>query len=94
MNTATVSLSNPFPNPTTAGVSLLLALRDEEDVRMSVVDLQGREVWSAPPRRYAAGRWALGWDGRATNGPVRSGLYFTRVRVGTQSYLRRLALIR
>ena len=60
---------------------------------MSVVDVQGREVWSSPARRHGAGRWALAWDGRTANGQAGSGLYFARVSVGSRQYLRRIAIV-
>ena len=88
-----IELSSAFPNPTTGGIALSLALPRDEDVRMSVVDVQGREVWSSPARRHGAGRWALAWDGRTANGQAGSGLYFARVSVGSRQYLRRIAIV-
>jgi len=89
-----LALSDAFPNPTTGRVALSLTLQREDGVGMSVVDVQGREVWSAPARRYGAGRWALGWDGRTRGGSASDGIYFVRVRVGEQQFQRRIAIVR
>ena len=61
---------------------------------LSVLDIQGREVWRAATRRYAVGRWTMSWDGRTTRGPAGTGVYLARVRVGGREFLRRIALIR
>jgi hypothetical protein len=89
-----LSLSSAFPNPTNGGVELRLALPQRIDVSLSVLDIQGREVWRTPTRQYGPGTRSLGWDGRSGQGPVRSGIYLARVRAGEQILLRRFAIIR
>jgi PKD repeat protein len=89
-----VSLSGAYPNPTTGGIELSLALPHESEVSMSVLDIQGREVWSTPLQRRAAGRWTLDWDGHTARGGASAGVYLARVRVGPQVLLRRFAIIR
>ena len=90
---ATFALSSPFPNPTRGGTALSLALPQEAEVSMSVLDVQGREVWSEPAHRYAAGRWTLKWDGQGARGVASTGVYLVRVRAGSQVMLRRVALL-
>ena len=89
-----VSLSNPFPNPSHTGTTMSLALPREADVTMTVLDIQGRAIWSAPPRRYAAGRWTLRWDGMGSIGHASTGVYMVRVRAGSQVMIRRVAVLR
>ena len=91
---ARISLSAGFPNPTVGGVAMSLELARDEDVGLSVSDVQGREVWGSPARRYGMGRSTLVWDGRSTNGTVPDGTYFVRVRVGSQQFVRRVAKLR
>ncbi len=91
---ASLSLSSAFPNPTSGRVQLTLALPREDDVSLSVIDVQGREVWSIPTQRLFAGRWPLAWDGRTSRGPAGPGVYLAHVRVGSQSFLRRIAVVR
>ncbi len=88
-----VSVSGAFPSPTQQGVSLALELPRDLDVSLTVLDVQGRDVWHSGTRRYAAGRASLTWDGRSANGPLRSGVYLARVRVGREAYIRRFAVI-
>jgi PKD repeat protein len=88
-----VSLSTAFPNPSNGAVSFTLTLPIDDDVSLSIVDIQGREVWSAPARRYGAGRWSLRWDGVTTRGTTHAGIFFARVRVGSQQFLRRFAVV-
>jgi PKD repeat protein len=89
-----LELAKPYPNPTTGAIQLALALPSEETVSFAVLDIQGREVWSAPSRAYAAGRWTLAWDGHTAQGPVNPGVYLLRVTIGHEVLLRRIAVIR
>jgi hypothetical protein len=89
-----LELSAPIPNPSSGGVVFSLQLPSDHEVRLSVLDVQGRVMWSGPPRNYSAGRWTLVWDGRSAGGRVPPGVYLARVRVGSQSLLRRIAIIR
>jgi hypothetical protein len=85
----TAWVSAAFPNPTRGGATFSLVLPTAQEVSLSVLDIQGREVWRVPSRRYDAGSWSLAWEG--TNVPV--GLYLARVRVGTEDHLRRVAVL-
>jgi PKD repeat protein len=87
-------LANPYPNPATGAVQLAVSLPSEQAVSFAVLDVQGREVWSAPSRDYAAGRWTLNWDGRTAQGPASPGVYLLRVGIGQQVLMRRVAVIR
>jgi PKD repeat protein len=89
-----LSLASPYPNPTTGAVQLELSLPTEQTVRFSVLDTQGREVWSTGARDYAAGRWTLQWPGRTAQGPASPGVYLLRVGIGQQVLMRRVAMIR
>ena len=88
-------VSQPFPNPSRGQVTLALETPGEARVGWQVFDLQGRCVWSDGPRRLAAGRWNLSWNGRSSSGdPAAAGLYLARVSVDGRMFLRRLALVR
>jgi flagellar hook assembly protein FlgD len=89
-----LSLSAAYPNPTTGAVTMSLSLPREADVSLSVVDIQGREVWRVPIEHYTAGRWSLSWDGRSNRGPVKTGVYLAQVHVGEKALLRRFAIVR
>ena len=89
-----LELSSPYPNPAHGGVALSLSLPRETAVSMRVLDIMGRQVWSAPERNFGAGRWTLTWDGRGAGGPVRPGMYLVRVRAGEAAFSRRCVIVR
>ncbi|HUK63716.1 MAG TPA: T9SS type A sorting domain-containing protein, partial [Dongiaceae bacterium] len=90
-----VALSAPYPNPTRDAISLALELPRATGVEMSVIDLQGRVVWSDATRPFAAGRWVIGWSGRAADGRATpAGAYFVRVRTGDTQWVRRVTVVR
>ena len=61
---------------------------------MRVLDIMGRQVWSAEAKRFAPGRWTLSWDGRGPGGAVRPGMYLVRVRAGEAAFARRFVIVR
>ncbi len=89
-----LALSNPFPNPTHAGVRFALSLPRAATVRFEVLDLGGRRVWSAAPREAGPGSVTLSWDGTTdTRGPAHPGVYFARVSAGGASAVERFAIV-
>jgi PKD domain-containing protein len=89
-----LSLSAAYPNPTTGAVTMSLTLPRDQDVSLSVLDIQGREVWRTPAEHYTAGRWSVSWDGRSNRGPVKTGVYLANIQVGEKVFLRRFAIVR
>jgi len=89
-----LSLTGPAPNPARGRTVFVLALPQAADVELSVLDVQGREVWREPARRLEPGRWPLAWDGVTTRGTAPAGVYFARVRAGDVMLLRRVAIVR
>jgi hypothetical protein len=90
----TVAVSSAFPNPMIGNVAFTLSLTREDDVSVSILDIQGRQVWSAPAQLYGPGRWTIGWDGTTPSGTAGAGTYFARIRVGSRLFVRRVALLR
>jgi glucose/arabinose dehydrogenase len=90
-----LALSNPWPNPARGGTRLSLDLPRAAEVAFAILDVQGREVWSAPPRAFAAGRATLAWDGTTAAGTFAApGVYRARVRSGEARFERRFTLLR
>jgi len=90
-----LALSNALPNPARGAVRFALDLPQAASVTFEIHDLEGRIVFSAPPRTLAAGRQTLGWDGRAAGGRAAPpGVYLARARVGPRTFVRRIALVR
>lgn len=75
----------------TAGrVAVAFSLERDEDVQVSVLDVQGREVARLANGRFTAGRHTLAWDG----GDAAPGLYFVSVRHGATRETSRVILTR
>jgi hypothetical protein len=70
-----------FPNPTTAGVRLVLELPAEGPVELDVLDVQGRRVRTLESSARAAGVHTVIWNGADDSGrAAAAGLYFVRAR--------------
>ncbi|HET9328012.1 MAG TPA: FlgD immunoglobulin-like domain containing protein [Candidatus Eisenbacteria bacterium] len=76
------ALGAPFPNPTAGKVMFALGLPRAAEVRISVLDVEGRSVGSMRAGSLDAGRYRLEWDGTDGNGRVSpAGVYFARLLV-------------
>jgi hypothetical protein len=76
-------------------VRLVLGLTAEAEVRFSVHDLQGRELWRDGVERRGAGRWTLEWKGVGSDGTrVAPGVYYARVEAQGQRWVRRVTMLR
>ncbi len=81
------------PNPSGGSFAALLSLPLGRQVEAAIFDAGGREVVPAIREPGPSGS-VLRWDGRGTDGRrVPGGLYFLRVRVGTESEERKLILL-
>lgn len=85
-----LAMSAPVPNPTSGRTRFWLTLPRSSRVKLTVHDVQGREVWSSMPRDLAPGRWSLEWDA----GSTRAGVYLLRVEAGQAQWVRRIAVVR
>ena len=75
------------PNPARGAVRAEFELPREGHVRLTVMDLQGREVAVLADRTYPAGRHEASWNaGRS----VPAGMYFVRMVTGGRAWMRRL----
>jgi hypothetical protein len=92
----TTGLRGVAPNPSAGRVQIQFALREPGAVGFEVLDMAGRVVARLPGRRWEAGTWSVGWDGRSTRGTLAApGIYFVQMRVDERRVgIGRLALIR
>jgi hypothetical protein len=89
-----LALGKPTPNPSAGPVRLRYALPAQGTVRVSVLDLQGREVAVLAEGSRAAGwGWAT-WDGATRGGRAPGGIYFIRLQAGGRQIVQRFALVR
>ena len=82
------------PNPTAGEARLVFAMPRPAAVRLTVHDVQGREVARLVDGERPAGRHPVAWDGRVRGGPARAGLYFVRLLTPEREFVRRLVMVR
>jgi len=90
----TLALSRITPNPTTAAARVDFALPTAGHVRVSIHDLQGREITRLVDGDYQAGVWQAMWNGRTQRGDAPAGLYFVRLQAMGKVLSQRLTVSR
>ncbi|MEP0545713.1 MAG: T9SS type A sorting domain-containing protein [Rhodothermales bacterium] len=84
-----VTLGQAYPNPVAGRTAIPFSLDAPQRVRIAVYDALGREVAVAADRTFGAGEQAV--DVSVAGLP--SGLYFYRLRAGTQTLTRKLVVV-
>jgi hypothetical protein len=82
-------------NPSLVRRSTVLSytLTGDADVSVSIRDISGRLVWSAPIRIQKAGNHVLRWNGEdAADDPVSAGCYFCVLQAGGRTSSTKLLL--
>ena len=88
---ASFALGEISPNPTRGAARTYFALPRTAGVRVSVLDVQGREVAILADGEYGAGRWSVTMDSAQHH--LGAGLYFVRMRVsGGPTFTKRFAV--
>lgn len=82
------------PNPSAGSTRIRLALPNASHVRVSVFDLQGREVRRLADGVMAAGTRDLRWDGVSRSGRRESGVYFVSADIAGEKVTQRLVILR
>ena len=85
----TTALAAPFPNPATDRGTISFVVGGTEGVpsavSLAVYDVAGRKLRTLARGPLAAGAYSISWDGRSDGGSaVGSGVYFVRLRVGSE----------
>jgi hypothetical protein len=88
------ALAPVWPNPVRLAGHTVFALPRPARVRLSVVDLQGREVMLLADGEYAAGRHPADFSDARMRGGFVPGLYFLRLQVPGRTIVRRFLLMR
>jgi hypothetical protein len=94
--TGSLELAPGWPNPASRVMNFELRLPAPEAVHAEIVDVAGRRV-SLPLKEavMSSGIHRFQWDGRSISGePVASGVYFLRVRAGSEAVVQRIVLVR
>ena len=78
-----LAFPNPFDNDGTR-FSFMLQGSAPADVRISIMTMSGRRIWSGDFRGFAPGYHQVPWDGRDAEGsPLANGTYFYRISAVT-----------
>jgi hypothetical protein len=90
-----MTLSESYPNPFSAGAAFDLTLAHDAAVKVDVFDAAGRRVRSFDFGRLRAGATRLSFDGRDDDArALPSGVYFYRVRAGTETMTKKMVIAR
>ena len=82
------------PNPARGPARFQFSVPRAAPVRLSVLDLQGREIAVLAEGVHAAGHHTVEWSGRSGRGAAPAGLYLVRLVMPGGTFIRRLAVIR
>lgn len=80
------------PNPTRGPAVMEFDLPRASQVRLQVFDMQGRALGTLAEGTFAAGRHQASWSGRTSAGPVAAGVYYARLEVAGQQFVRRFVV--
>jgi hypothetical protein len=89
-----VRFSAISPNPTRGSALMDFTVPRDARVRLAVFDMQGRTLGTLADGVFAAGRHQVSWTGRTGSGSVTPGLYYARLEVEGQQFVRRFAVVR
>jgi hypothetical protein len=87
-------LARVWPNPGAGNIHVDFAVARDARIRLSVVDVQGREMAVLAHGAYGPGRYQAVWTGQTSRGPAPVGLYFIRYEYPGKVLLGRLVLAR
>jgi len=91
---AEFALGRVVPNPMSGSMRLQYGLPAESAVRLSVLDVQGREMAVLADGVQPAGWHSAGWNGGTARGRAPAGLYFARFQSGGRTLVQRFVLTR
>jgi hypothetical protein len=89
-----VALSPVSPNPVRNDGAFQFALPATGPVRLSILDVQGRELGVLAEGTYDAGTHRASLGGAVARGALTPGLYFARLRVANRTVVRRFVVVR
>jgi len=85
-------LESIMPNPTTGATRIAFSVAYPTAVRLSVLDVQGREIAVLADGVLSAGEHEATWNGRRGPAHAPAGIYFVRYRAAALQKVRRLAM--
>jgi hypothetical protein len=92
--TLPVALALRAENPARGSAAIAFALPSESEVRLTIVDLAGRNVATITEGRHAAGWHHLTWMGETATGMAAPGMYVLRLEAAGRTLTRRVSFLR
>ncbi|MBI1795511.1 MAG: S8 family peptidase [Candidatus Eisenbacteria bacterium] len=86
------ALKDGAPNPTAGPTLIEYAVPKIGDVRVSLYDLQGREVAVLASGHHPVGRYQVTWSGDVDGGPAAAGVYFLHMKAAGFAQTRRIVV--
>lgn len=88
-------LHQNYPNPFNAGTRISFDLPRRADITLAVYNILGQRIRDWTLQDYPAGSHYIDWDGRDGYGRgVSSGVYLYRLTAGTESFTRKMVLVK
>lgn len=85
----------PYPNPFNSETIIRLTVSQETTVRLTILDLNGREINTLLKSHLRPGEYRLIWNGQDNKGhPLPSGIYFVRLLCQDQVYSCKILLLK
>ncbi|HNX91913.1 MAG TPA: T9SS type A sorting domain-containing protein [Syntrophomonas sp.] len=91
----TFTLLQNYPNPFNPSTTISFSLTQDSPIRVTIYDVNGRQVRELVERHYPAGNHQIRWDGMNDTGmSAAAGAYFYQVKCGEQTITRKMVLIK
>jgi hypothetical protein len=92
---STFALEQNYPNPFNPTTTIVFALPQRGQVRLSIYNMLGQEIRTLVDAPYSAGQHEVIWDGRDSAGDqVPTGLYFYRFESAEISLTKKMMLLK
>jgi hypothetical protein len=81
--------------PDRESLEIRVGVLKEEEFKITIFTLAGRQVWQARPRAFIGGYFRLEWDGRNQEGQdVASGVYFVVLESHGRREIRKVLVVK
>lgn len=87
--------TSSYPNPFSDDLKLGYSLARPASLSFEIFNLRGQKVRSIPVHNQSKGLHSLSWNGRdQNNGICATGLYYIRMQVESESFIRKVMLVK
>jgi hypothetical protein len=84
-----------FPNPFMFRTTIVYTLAEQEQVEITIFNVEGRKVKTLVAEVGSPGRHVVDWNGKDVRGVEASpGVYFCRMRVGSYEAIKKMLVLR